>query len=143
MHHSRRDRRFTVEVTNNSQSNLYMSLLDLSSDGSVALVYPTQGQEEFIAPGKTWNKTLVSFAPKDRDSVFDVLKLVATTSPSDFGFLQQDAVREAPPLPRVQYRGRNPLEQLLANAAIGTTRGVAIVKVEDWVTAERVLEVRR
>jgi len=135
--------KFNIEVINNSDENLYIALLDLSSDGSVSVIYPRRGTEEFVAPGKTWSKQLETFVPDGRDSVRDVLKLIATTSPADFNFLRQEAVRGGSPLSKTRGRNRNPLEQLLANAAIGTTRGAREVRVETWTTVDRVLEVRR
>jgi len=35
------------------------------------------------------------------------------------------------------------MEELLANAAVGTTRGTKVVDVGTWTTEDRVLEVRR
>ena len=134
---------FTMEVTNKSQQNLYIALLDLSSDGSVDVVYPLLGQQEFVAPNKTWRKPLETWLPEGRDFVRDLLKLIATTNYADFGFLKQGPVPRGSPLPPTRGRPRNPLEELLANAAMGTTRGVKQVEVENWTTVDRVLEVRR
>ncbi len=135
--------RFTIEVTNKSNRRMYIAVLDLSSDGSVDLIYPEIGQEEFVAKDETWTKTLESFVPEGRDSVRDVLKVFATTEPADFKFLRQSAVRGGRELPRGSGdRKRNPLEQLMANYALGTTRGVRRVPKLSWVTAERVLEIR-
>jgi len=75
--------------------------------------------------------------------VRDLLKLIATTNYADFGFLKQGPVPRGSPLPPTRGRPRNPLEELLANAAMGTTRGVKQVEVENWTTVDRVLEVRR
>jgi hypothetical protein len=134
--------RLSIEVTNTSQQNLYIALLDLSSDGSVEVVYPWRGGQEFIAPGKTWSKQLETYLPLGRDAVRDVLKLIATTNYADFSFLQQAAVRGAPALTQTRGHARNPLEELLANAAMGTTRGTRPIDLEDWVTVDKVLEVR-
>lgn len=135
--------RFTIDITNTSRQNLYIALLDLSSDGSVELVFPVGGQQEFIAPGKTWSKQLETFIPSGRQAVRDVLKLIATKNYADFSFLQQGAVRGGPRLAQTRGQARNPLEELLANAATGTTRGVKQVELQDWFTVDRVLEVRR
>lgn len=136
------DERLSIEITNTSQQNLYIALLDLSSDGSVELVYPQRGVQEFIAPGKTWSTQLQAYLPPGRDAVRDVLKLIATTSYADFSFLQQQAVRGAPALQQTRGHSRNPLEELLASASMGTTRGTRPVDLEDWVTVDKVLEVR-
>ena len=109
-------------------------------------MFPARGEQEFVAPGETWSITLETFVPPppERRFVRDVLKLFATTSFADFSFLEQEAVRGGPPLPKTEGYARNPLEELLANAAKGTTRG-AKRKVDTgiWITAERILEVRR
>ena len=96
-----------------------------------------------MAPNETWAVTLETFVPEGHDRIRDILKVIATMNPADFNFLQQAAVRGGPPLPNTRGRSRNPLEQLLANAAMGTTRGTKRVEVEDWTTVDRVLEVRR
>jgi len=137
--------RFTIEVTNNSDKKLYIAVLDLSNDGSVSVIYPTGTQQEFVAEnGGKWRKRLETYVPKERDSVRDVLKLIATTQYADFTFFHQSAVRGGKKLEATRGGGaRNPLEELLASAAIGTTRGVKQVEIDDWVTVDRVLEVRR
>jgi len=40
-----------IKITNQSKQRIYPALLDLSSDGSVDVVLPRQGEEEPIAPG--------------------------------------------------------------------------------------------
>ncbi len=134
---------FTIKVTNKSPQNLYIALLDLSSDGSVDVLYPVGGQQEFVAPDKTWSKRLETFVPKGYDSVRDVLKLIATSNFADFNFLKQHAVPRGQKLENTRGGSRNPLEQLLASAALGTTRGTKEVEPKDWATVDRVLEVRR
>ena len=134
---------FDIIVKNGSGKKLYLTLLDLSSDGSIDIVFPEFGQEEFIAPGNTWRTRLQTVLPSGRDSVRDILKLVATTTPTSYSFMKQPPVRGGSPLPKTRGRNRNPLEELLANAAVGTTRGVKLVTVGNWVTEERMIEVRR
>jgi hypothetical protein len=133
---------FTVSVTNKSTKNLYIAVLDLSQDGSVDVLYPEQGAQEFVAPNKTWEKPLEAFVPSGRKSVRDVLKLIATTGYADFNFLKQKATRGGGGLPQTRGKPRNPLEELLGNAALGTTRGARPQKIEGWTTADRVFEVR-
>ena len=127
---------FTVSVTNKSTKKLYIAVLDLSQDGSVDVLYPERGAQEFVAPNKTWEKSLETYVPSGRNSVRDVLKLIATTSYTDFNFLKKEAVRGG------GGNSRNPLEELLGNAAIGTTRGSRPTKVKGWTTADRIFEVR-
>jgi hypothetical protein len=67
----------TVQVTNGSSERLYFALLDLSTDGSIALVYPVRGAQEFIAPGGTWKATLRTVVPPGQASIRDILKVIA------------------------------------------------------------------
>jgi hypothetical protein len=134
--------KFSVTVTNKSEKELYIALLDLCEDGSVEVLYPLRGQQEFIAPGKTWERRLETTLPGGRDSVRDILKLIVTTRYTNFSFLQQAAVRDEEPL--LREHPVSPLEELLANAALGTARNaVKHVDVGNWTTVDRVLEVRR
>ena len=135
--------RFTISITNKSRKDLYIALLDLSGDGSVDVVYSARGAQEFVAPDKTWTKVLKTTLPGGRDSVRDILKVIATTGYADFSFLKQAAVRGGPRLAATRGKAANPLEELLANAAVGMTRGVGGVEVGSWTTMDRVLEVRR
>ncbi len=135
--------RFTISITNKSNRDLYIALLDLSGDGSVDVVYPARGAQEFVAPGKTVTLTLKTTLPQGRASVRDILKIIATTRYADFSFLKQAAVRGGPRLALTRGTPANPLEELLANAAVGTTRGTVVVEVGSWKTADKVLEVRR
>ena len=135
---------FTIEVTNKSKKNIYIVLLDLSSDGSVEVIFPKNQGEEFIAPEKTWKKKFETWLPDGLDSIRDVLKLIATTSYVDFNFLELGALRKGPELMETRGKSRNPLEQLLANAALGTTRsGIKGIEIVNWTTVDRVLEVHR
>jgi hypothetical protein len=135
--------RFTISITNKSNRDLYLALLDLSGDGSVDVVYSARGAQEFVAPGKTLTKVLETYLPGGRDSICDILKVIATTQYADFSSLKQTAVRGGPRLTVTRGEAPNHLEELLANAAIGTTRGVKIIEVGNWTTLDRVLEVHR
>jgi hypothetical protein len=134
--------RFEIAMRNTSSRKLYAALLDLSSDGSVSLVYPRTTSEEYIAPGRSWSIELEAYVPEGSNVVRDVLKLFATSTPCDFRFLEQSPVRATAPA-TTRGRPRNPLEELLAGAALGATRGVRPKEVGAWSTVERVFEVRR
>ncbi len=134
---------FSMEVTNQSQKNIYIALLDLSSDGSVSVILPARGQQEFIAPNKRWNTTLKASLPKNEQKMRDVLKLIATTEYADFSFLNQGPVTRGVTLKKSKGKSRNPLEELLANAAMGTTRGINQPTIKNWKTINRVLNIYR
>jgi hypothetical protein len=131
---------FQITVENKSNRELFLSMIDLSSDGAIDLVSPSSpGAQDILAAQGKWSTTLQTTLPTGRDSVKDVLKVIATTEPVDLSFLSQTPVRTAT---RV-LSDADPLSQLIANAATGLTRGVTRINLESWVTTERIIEVVR
>ncbi len=127
-----------VTVENKSDQDVFLAVLDLSTDGSIALVFPSApGAQEILAKRGTWTKKLRTTLPTGRNEVKDFIKVFATSTPVDFSFLTQGAVRGN------GAQSNDPLSQLLAQAVQGVSRGVATVDLEGWATAESVIRVRR
>jgi hypothetical protein len=125
---------FQLTVENKTDRQLYLSVLDLSTDGSIALVFPeAPGAREILEKRGTWKLKLVTTLPDGREEVRDIIKVFATSSPIDLSFLTQGGVRG----------DSDPLSQLLAQAYRGQSRGVARVGSDDWTTTEAVIRVRR
>jgi len=135
------DERIEVSITNLSMKDLYLSLLDLSGDGSISVVYPsTEGASEVLKPGLTLSKTFTTVVPKGRSIVTDILKVFASSKPIDLNSLTGAAIKEAPAKP-------DPLQSVL-EAAVGNQRGIVAVdskpiSLSGWTTAQRVLVVKR
>ncbi len=131
-------------VENTSHRDLYLTMLDLSTDGSVSVIYPdAPGAAELLPARSTWSKPIEMYLPAGLKSVKDILKVFATTTKIDFYFLTQPAVRgeETRDLPQTM---NDPLGQLLANATLGMTRGGRRpAKLDSWATVQRVLEVKQ
>jgi uncharacterized caspase-like protein len=137
----------TVDATlaNNSDRDLYVAILDLSSDGSISVAYPSeQGAQEVLKPGSTLTRSFTTFVPKGRSSVTDILKVFASYKPIDLSPLTQAQIRGVP-----QESGEpDPLQELLMDSA-GATRGLAPVSsggpkdLKGWTTVQRVLVVKR
>jgi hypothetical protein len=67
-------------LENESDIDLYIAILDLSSDGSIGVVYPVQqGTEEVLKPHLALSRSLRTFVLKGRSNVTDVLKVFAST----------------------------------------------------------------
>jgi len=130
---------FQITVENKTDTKLYLAVLDLSTDGSIGLVYPeAPGATEILAPRGTWTRKLATTLPAGRAEIKDVLKVFATSDSVDFSFLTQGAVRGD-----VRGNSNDPLTQLLAQAVRGVSRTVTRVDVESWATTEAVIRVRR
>ena len=130
---------FQITVENKTDKKLYLSMLDLSTDVSIDLVYPdAPGAEEILAPRGTWTKQLETTLPDGRDEIKDILKVFATSAAVNFSFLTRGAVRGDVPAD-----SNDPLTQLLAQAARGVSRGIKGVDTESWGTTMAVIRVRR
>lgn len=136
----------TIDATiqNNSERDLYVAILDLSSDGSIAVVYPTdQGAKEVLKAGMSFTRSLKTFVPTGRSQVTDILKVFAGYKPIDLSPLTQGQIRSAE-----EGQGElDPLQALLMDSA-GVTRGVTAVLSKpsglgNWTTVQRVLVVKR
>jgi len=140
---------FNITIKNNSKQRLYLALIDLSSDGQIGLVFPKKGGKDFIAPGHTVKKRLRANLPDKVNSIRDVLKIIATTDPTNYHFLEQQPVGNSSLSKNIRgYQNMlSPFEELIANAAIGTTRGQTVAKKSlnpgNWVTLERTIKIIR
>ena len=134
-----------ASVTNKSQRDVYIAMLDLSSDGSIGVVYPTvQGSMAVLKPGTTLTSNLTTSVPKGRTRIMDILKVFADYKPFDLRPLTQGAIRDVG-----DDSGdlNDPLQQLLVDSA-GTTRQVAAVlskplDLGSWTSVQRVLVVKK
>ncbi len=133
-----------VEATlkNNSERDIYVAILDLSSDGSIDIVYPKeQGAHEVLTPGSTLTRKLGSACvPKGRSRVTDILKVFASFKPIDLGPLTQGQIRGDP----MESGEPDPLQDLLMDSN-GLTRQVREdpTALGTWTTVQRLLAVKR
>jgi Caspase domain len=131
-------------IQNMSTRDIYVSILDLSSDGSIEVVYPPkQGSSPVLQPGLTFTTPFNTWLPKGRSIVTDVLKVFASTKPVDLTPVTQGRPRD--PDQTIQ----DPLADLLEDAS-GVSRNVTAAGVETkpvnlggWTTAQRVLVVKK
>jgi caspase domain-containing protein len=126
-------------ITNNSARDIYIYMLDLSSDGSISMVYPKEaGVQEVLKPGLRLTRTLTATLPAGRDRVEDILKVFGSYKPINLSVLEQPQIRDAV---------EEELQQLLAVAA-GGTRGLTAdqappMVLGQWGVAQRLVVVRR
>jgi hypothetical protein len=135
--------RIICTITNTSGQDLYISVLDLSTDGSISVIYPyPSGASELLERDDSRTLRFETFLPGKESSIMDVLKVFATSEPVDFHALTQGAVRSGENLTR-SIGLNNPLGDLLLQASRGLTRGEEprSIDVGDWDTAYRVFRV--
>ena len=130
----------TAGLANNSERDLYVAILDLSSDGSISVIYPSQqGTNEVLKPHLTLSRTFTTFVPMGRCRVTDVLKVFASFKPIDLSPLTQGTIRG------IGTPGElDPLEELLMDST-GVSRGLLGKPLDlgTWITLQRVLLVKR
>jgi subtilisin family serine protease len=130
---------YTVE--NRHSQPLYVYVLDISSDGSIDLLYPRGEQQQLSVDGKLERRFKMS-VPPGRATVTDILKVIATLKPIDPSVFPQGPIRDAP---QVTERGAaDPLAQFLA-AALRGSRAAADVTIEShsWVTVQKAVRIRQ
>jgi hypothetical protein len=130
--------------TNDSEKDLYVAILDLSSDGSISVAYPSQqGADEVLKSHLTLSRSFKTFVPKGRSTATDVLKVFASQKPIDLTPITQGRIRGGS-----QDNGElDELQELLMDSS-GVSRGVAPLlsrplDLGTWTTVQRVLLVRR
>jgi hypothetical protein len=137
------DALLTYRVVNKDEVPLYVYVLDVSSDGSIALLYPRiTGAQEQLSPGKTVEMDIEMFVPDGYDEVVDVLKVIAATRAIDPSIFPQGAMRSAPP-PPVKRALEDPLAQFFARSVRGEMRGSRPIEVKSWATVQKAVVVRR
>jgi len=130
-------------LTNNDDRDVYVAILDLSSDGSISVVYPTQpGARAVLKAGGSFTRNLKFSVAKGRSKSTEVLKVFASFQPIDLTTLTQPRIRGF----EENIETDDPLQELLNDSA-GATRGVADVssapmKLGTWNTTQRVVWVR-
>lgn len=128
-----------LRVENKSSRDLYISILDLSTDGSIEVSYPPdQGAAELLPAGGSITHRLEMFVPEGRSTVRDTFKLFASTKPIDLRPITQEGIKGAPDL----ASSGDPLNDLLAESA-GKLRGSRPVDTGQWTTRQRTVTVRR
>ncbi len=129
-----------VRIRNNEKFPIYPYVLDVSSDGSVTLLFPNEGRSSEALPARTV-KDLVSIIPTlpvGHAAVTDTFKLIATATPIDPRVFHQGAVRS---ITEQRYQPTDdPLANFMAEAFRGQ-RSTFVSSPVSWGTAQRTIEI--
>ncbi|MCK4763992.1 MAG: caspase family protein [Candidatus Aminicenantes bacterium] len=129
-------------VKNTGNKKLFFVILDISSDGSIAVIHPKTGDGEALLPGKNVDITdQEAFVADNYREVTDIIKVIATDKQLNFKFLEMDAASARD----LATKGiDDPLTRLFKEAALqSTTKGVRPKALDEWVTTESVFKVTR
>ena len=83
-----------LEIENQSNSDLYLTLFDISTDGSIEILYPPTGAATSLPKGSKVRPDALIFK-LGGPAGLETYKIIASTEkkgPSDYAFLQQSAV---------------------------------------------------
>jgi hypothetical protein len=83
-----------LEIENQSSTDLYLTLFDISTDGSIQILYPPAGAAVSLPKGAKVKPDSLIFR-LGGPAGYETYKLIASTEkkgPSDYAFLQQSAV---------------------------------------------------
>jgi hypothetical protein len=137
---------FECTIRNVSGRSLFISMLDLSTDGSVSVIYPyPQGAGEELKPGTSVTKRFETYIPDHMETVTDVIKVYATSTPIDFHALTLPAIRGGTKGDIPLALSNDPLGELFSQAALSTSRGAKpkTVGLGSWDSAQKVYKLRR
>ncbi len=125
-------------LQNNSDRDLYIAILDLSSDGSISVVYPAeQGEHPVLTHGSTLKRSFSTFVPKGRLRVRDILKVFASYKPIDLSPLTQGGIRSA------DTGEPDPLQELLMDSSLTRQVTDKAQTLGSWTSVQRVLLVKK
>ncbi len=132
-------------LTNNFERDLYVAMLDLSSDGSIDLVFPPEGSQAVLKAGTSFTRSLKTSLPPGRRYETDVLMAFASFQPIGLKPLTQKGIRGIDDI-EDENETNDPLQQLL-NDSGGKSRGVEVVltgppNLGSWITALRILLIK-
>lgn len=154
--------RVAIEIENNHDAPVYFSILDFGVAGEISQLYPPQGANEELVPGKPFEigtrkgQEILLYLPdnfpyapdpSDRSSAegVEVFKLFASTHEADFSILIQSGFRDAGDL-KIKGFGTQ-LWDLLDQAFWGNgNRDAKVLQAlpeEEWTTKERYFILRR
>ena len=90
---------------------LYVYVFDVSSDGSISLLYPdVGGAQEELPPGESLTRVIETFVAEGRNAVVDVFKVLASTRAID--------PRSSPREPCAARHARYPSLRILSNRSL-------------------------
>jgi hypothetical protein len=113
---------FKFQIENQTGKDMFVTLFDLSTDGSIQILYPPGGASDLLkAGGKiTTQSVFVTTGPGG----YETFKIIATTDRTDFTFLTVEAV------------GRDPLAKLMDGILRPRSGVVKVAGVDDWTTSQ-------
>jgi hypothetical protein len=122
--------RFDIKIENLSSSDLFVTLLDLSSDGTIAVVNPVTASRDILGAGRATTIGLRLIPPEGRSSGVDTFKVIASVRPIDPEVFTQGAVKAAP------TDSGDPLARLLRRT-LSRSRDASPEPLGEWATAQR------
>ena len=137
-------------IINATGGPVYATIVELGMDCTIAVLFPPAGSQPMVQPGAfdhgTGGTTKISLyfpagIPASQAEGVDYFKLFATTEPTDFSVLSQDALRgkDAP-----SVTVASTLDRLLSSATLGTRNTTTRVPPNlAWATVERSVTLKR
>ncbi len=129
------------QIVNLDSEPIYVYVLDVSSDGSIALLYPpVDGAQEVLLQGIPLVKKIKVFLPPSQSSVVDVFKVIASSQPINSSVFPQGAMRRsAEDLQLDQYS--DPMDRFWA-ASLNGVRGSVPVDERSWATQQKTITIQ-
>ena len=123
----------TISIENKGARPLFYSILDVSSDGTIAQLWPSNGNAEQLLPGVPVKRKIKLFVPASRQRVVDHIKLMVFEKNVNTWFLTTDAA------PRSDFRAMLPFY----DASNVTIKGGQAVETESWTAKTQMIVIEK
>lgn len=115
---------FKLKIENQTGKDIFVAVINIATDGGIKIMYPRRGVREPLPKEGRFTPIYRTSGPPGMDT----FKIIATTSYTDFSFLEESGARRT-----VQ----SPLEWLLTQSNAGTRGGVSQdIKPDQWGTRQ-------
>jgi hypothetical protein len=123
-------------VENNSDSDLYIAILDFASDGSIRVIFPVEDPPVLIAKHALRKLFPLEDPSPEQERSGDVLKLIASTRQQDFRVLEMRGFKSA-------SVSQDHFGRILSAAMFGASKGeTQWLQPPDWIAINRGLFMR-
>lgn len=129
---------YTIQITNKTARKLHVYLLNISTDGSISVMYPEMncGEADAISPGTPPIKMQENAYRMTAPFGFERFKVIVSTEPSpSICYLVQGSAKKGV---------LNPLEILFDEVVTGKTKdgSTGISDLDSWATADFMIEIK-
>lgn len=128
-----------LTIQNRSDRSIDFVIVNLVSDGTISVIYPSDAWSARLDPGGSWSRSTKLYLPDGVERVTDIFKVIAATAPFYAGSLRRDLTEQ-----REARASIHPIEEALGATRVSNRHSPKIEdKDDDWTTKSCVVRLSR